>query len=62
MALFFECRESRAPNLLDTADIVRDAILRQLEGTVVTSVLLGRQELLLGEGKGLRQAGICSLD
>ena len=29
MALFFEFTEKRAPNLLDTADIVRDAIYRQ---------------------------------
>ncbi len=30
MALFFECTEKYAPNLLDTADIVRDAIYRQV--------------------------------
>jgi len=29
MALFFECTEKYAPNLLDTADIVRDAMFRQ---------------------------------
>jgi hypothetical protein len=32
MALFFECTGSYAPNLLDTADIVRDAMLRHLRG------------------------------
>jgi hypothetical protein len=30
MALFFECTEKYAPNLLDTADIVRDAWFRKL--------------------------------
>jgi hypothetical protein len=30
MALFFECMEQCAQKLLDIADIVRDAILRQL--------------------------------
>jgi hypothetical protein len=29
MALFYECTPKCAPKLLDTADIVRDAILRQ---------------------------------
>jgi hypothetical protein len=29
MALFFECTPKCAPKLLDTADIVRDACLRQ---------------------------------
>jgi hypothetical protein len=29
MALFFECTEKHAQNLLDTADIIRDAMLQQ---------------------------------
>jgi hypothetical protein len=29
MALFFECTDRYAQNMLDTADIVREAILRQ---------------------------------
>ena len=32
MALFFECTLQCARKLLDTADIVRDAMLRQLTG------------------------------
>jgi hypothetical protein len=30
MALFFECTDRYAQNMLDTADIVREAIFRQL--------------------------------
>jgi hypothetical protein len=35
MALFSECPVKYAPNLLDTADIVRDACLRQQSPVVV---------------------------
>jgi hypothetical protein len=34
MALFFECTLSCAQKLLDTADIVREAIFRQLSVTI----------------------------
>jgi hypothetical protein len=32
MALFFECMQQCARKVLDTADIVRDAMLRRLGG------------------------------
>ena len=35
MALFSECTDRYAQKLLDTADIVREAILRQLRESVV---------------------------
>jgi len=35
MALFFECMPQCARKLLDTADIVREAMFRQLTGEVV---------------------------
>jgi hypothetical protein len=41
MALFFECTEKCAPNLLDTADIVRDAMLRQLRAACPSPFALG---------------------
>jgi hypothetical protein len=34
MALFFECGQQCAQKVLDTADIVRDAIFRQLTATI----------------------------
>jgi hypothetical protein len=37
MALFTECAVRYASNLLDTADIVRDAIYRQLTVSVTKS-------------------------
>jgi hypothetical protein len=33
MALFFECTDRYAQNMLDTADIVREAIFRHLAGS-----------------------------
>jgi len=36
MALFFECRVECARKVLDTADIVRDAIFRQLPQDAAT--------------------------
>jgi hypothetical protein len=38
MALFSECPVKYAPNLLDTADIVRDACLHQLTESDITYI------------------------
>ena len=37
MALLFECTAKYAPILLDTADIVRDAMLRQAKVSLVVT-------------------------
>jgi hypothetical protein len=39
MALFFECMLSCARKVLDTADIVREAIFRQLPGKLLSNRL-----------------------
>ena len=44
MALFFECTDRYAQNMLDTADIVREAILRQLTQLSARLCFLYRSE------------------
>jgi hypothetical protein len=40
MALFFECMQQCAQKVLDTADIVREAILQQMAlGTVLAAII-----------------------
>jgi hypothetical protein len=39
MALFSECTERYAQNMLDTADIVREAIFRQSSGVRLSLVV-----------------------
>jgi len=46
MALWFECMLSCAPNLIDTADIVREAIFQQLCCFVRRASLLREQRFL----------------
>lgn len=53
MALFSECRLTRARNLLDTSDIVRDARLRRLHGRLgeaVVKIWVASYPFLPGDG------------